>query len=95
MPKVRTPWPVAFQECRKRWGVSARRFCSAAEIAYSTFARWWAPVQWPSPDASHPPRPEGVGLGTLRMSSSAAFLRKGFMAQLLHQSASHIAAARV
>jgi len=50
MHKVRTSWPVAtrvqyivaFQECRRRWGVSARRFCSAAEIPYSTFARWWA-----------------------------------------------------
>lgn len=50
MHKVRTAWPVAtrvqyivaFEECRKRWGLSARRFCSAAEIPYSTFARWWA-----------------------------------------------------
>jgi transposase InsO family protein len=50
MHKIRTSWPVAtrvqyivaFQECRKRWGVSARRFCSAVEIPYSTFARWWA-----------------------------------------------------
>src|SRR4030043_1409573 len=42
MHKVRTSWPVATQECRKRWGVSARHFCSAAQIPYSTFARWWA-----------------------------------------------------
>ena len=51
MHKVRTPWPVAtrvqyiaaFEECRRRWpGLSARRFCSAAEIPYPTFARWWA-----------------------------------------------------
>lgn len=50
MHKVRTAWPVAtrvqyivsFEECRKRWGLSARRFCSVAEIPYSTFARWWA-----------------------------------------------------
>ena len=50
MHKVRTAWPiatrvqylVAYEECRRRWGVSARRFCSAAEIPYSTFARWWA-----------------------------------------------------
>ena len=50
MHKVRTPWPVAtrvqyvvaYEECRKRWGLSSRRFCQAAEIPYSTFARWWA-----------------------------------------------------
>lgn len=50
MHNVRTPWPVAtrvqyivaFEECRRRWGLSARRFCSAAEVPYSTFARWWA-----------------------------------------------------
>ena len=50
MHKIRTPWPVAtrvqyivsFEECQRRWGVSARSFCSAAEIPYSTFARWWA-----------------------------------------------------
>ena len=51
MHKVRTPWPVAtrvqyivaFQECRRRWlGLSARRFCSVAEVPYPTFARWWA-----------------------------------------------------
>jgi len=50
MHKVRTSWPVAtkvqyivaFEECRRRWGLSARRFCSGAEIPYSTFARWWA-----------------------------------------------------
>ena len=50
MHKVRTSWPVAtrveyivaFEECRKRWGLSARRFCSATDIPYSTFARWWA-----------------------------------------------------
>jgi transposase InsO family protein len=48
--KIRTPWPVAtrvqyivaYEECRSRWGVSARSFCSVAEIPYSTFARWWA-----------------------------------------------------
>jgi len=50
MHKVRTSWPVAtrvqyivaFEECQKRWGVSARRFCSGTHIPYSTFARWWA-----------------------------------------------------
>jgi len=51
MHKVRTPWPVAtrvqyivaFQECRHRWPrLSARRFCSVAEVPYPTFARWWA-----------------------------------------------------
>ena len=51
MHKVRTSWPaatrvgyiVSFEECRRRWpGLSARRFCSVAEIPYSTFARWWA-----------------------------------------------------
>ena len=50
MHKVRTPWPaatrvgyiVSFEECRRRWRVSARHFCSATEIPYSTFARWWA-----------------------------------------------------
>ena len=54
MHKLRTPWPVAtrvqcivaFEECRRRWpGLSARRFCSAAEIPYPTFARWWARFQ--------------------------------------------------
>ena len=51
MHKVRIPWPTAtrvgyivpFEECRRRWpGLSARRFCSVAEIPYATFARWWA-----------------------------------------------------
>jgi len=50
MHKVRTPWPaatrvqyiVAFEECQRRWQVSARRFCAAGEIPYPTFARWWA-----------------------------------------------------
>jgi len=50
MHKVRTPWPtetrvgyiVSFEECRRRWGVSARQFCSVAGVPYSTFARWWA-----------------------------------------------------
>ena len=50
MHKVRTPWLketrvgyiVSFEECQRRWGVSARRFCATAEIPYSTFARWWA-----------------------------------------------------
>lgn len=50
MHKVRTPWPaatrvqyvVAFEECQRRWQVSARRFCAAAEVPYPTFARWWA-----------------------------------------------------
>ena len=50
MHKVRTPWPVAtrvqyivaFQECQRRWGLSARRFCAVAEVPYPTFARWWA-----------------------------------------------------
>jgi len=53
MHKVRTPWPaatrvgyiVSFEECHRRWRVSARHFCSAAEIPYSTFARWWASWQ--------------------------------------------------
>jgi len=50
MHKVRTAWPVAtrvqyivaFQECQRRWGLSARRFCFVADVPYSTFARWWA-----------------------------------------------------
>lgn len=50
MHKVRTAWPVAtrvqhiaaFEECRRRWGLSARQFCTVAEIPCSTFARWWA-----------------------------------------------------
>ena len=50
MHRVRTPWPVAtrvqyivaFQECQRRWGLSARRFCAVAEVPYPTFARWWA-----------------------------------------------------
>lgn len=50
MHKVRTPWPiatrvqyiVAFAECQRKWGLSARRFCQAAEVPYPTFARWWA-----------------------------------------------------
>lgn len=50
MHKVRTAWPVAtrvqyiaaFEECRRRWGLSARQFCTVAEIPYSTFARWWS-----------------------------------------------------
>ncbi len=51
MHKIRTPWPVAtrvqyivaFEECRRRWpGLSARRFCSVAEVPYPTFACWWA-----------------------------------------------------
>jgi hypothetical protein len=52
MHRVRTPWPVAtrvqyivaFQECQRRWGLSARRFCAVAEVPYPTFARWW--VLW-------------------------------------------------
>jgi len=50
MRKHRTAWPVAtrvqyivaYEECQRRWGISARRFCRVAEIPYSTFARWWA-----------------------------------------------------
>ena len=50
MHKVRTAWPVAtrvqylvsYEHCFKKWGLSARRFCTAAEVPYSTFARWWA-----------------------------------------------------
>lgn len=50
MHNVRTSWPeatrasyvVAYEECRRRWGVSGRRFCRAIEVPYSTFARWWA-----------------------------------------------------
>ena len=53
MHEVRTAWPVAtrvqyivaYEECRRRWSVSARRFCQVAEIPYSTFARWWAAWQ--------------------------------------------------
>jgi hypothetical protein len=49
MHKVRTPWPVAtrvqyivaFEECRRRWPrLSARCFCSVAEVPYPTFVRW-------------------------------------------------------
>lgn len=68
MHKVGTAWPlatrvqyvVAYQECRRRWGVSGRRFCQEAEIPYSTFARWWA--RWRKqgkralPDRSRRPR---------------------------------------
>lgn len=50
MKKARTPWPVAtrvqyvvaYEELQKKWGLSARRFCRAAEVTYATFARWWA-----------------------------------------------------
>jgi transposase InsO family protein len=50
MHKVRTAWPVAtrvqyiaaYEECGRRWRLSARQFCTVAEIPYSTFARWWA-----------------------------------------------------
>lgn len=50
MHKVRTAWPaatrvqyvVAYEDCRRRWGLSARQFCSVAEVPYSTFAHWWA-----------------------------------------------------
>jgi len=50
MKKARTPWPVAtrvqyvvaYEYVQKKWGLSARRFCAAAEVPYSTFARWWA-----------------------------------------------------
>ena len=51
MHKIRTAWPVAtrvqyivaFEECRRRWpSLSARRFCSVAEVPYPTFSRWWA-----------------------------------------------------
>src|SRR5438128_2365852 len=52
MHNVRTPWPVAtrvqyivaYEECWRRWQLSARRFCQAAEVPYSTFARWW--LRW-------------------------------------------------
>jgi transposase InsO family protein len=49
--KIGTRWPVAtrvqyivaFEECCRKWpGLSARRFCSAAEVPYPTYARWWA-----------------------------------------------------
>jgi len=47
MHNVRTAWPVAtrvqyivaYEECLRRWQLSARRFCQAAEVPYSTFAR--------------------------------------------------------
>src|SRR3972149_6022653 len=63
MHKVRTPWPtatrvgyiVSFEECRRRWRVSARHFCSATEIPYSTFARWWA--RWQRGGNQGPPAP--------------------------------------
>jgi len=50
MHKVGTAWPVAtrvqyiaaYEECWRRWRLSARQFCTVAEIPYSTFARWWA-----------------------------------------------------
>ena len=50
MHKLGTPWPAAtrvqyvvgYEECRRRWGLSARRFCRVAEVPYPTFARWWA-----------------------------------------------------
>jgi transposase InsO family protein len=69
MHKVRTPWPaatrvqyiVAFEECQRRWQVSARRFCAATEIPYSTFARWWARWQDEGKRAllDRPRRPRG------------------------------------
>jgi transposase len=50
MHKVGGPWPaattaayvVAYEVCRQRWGLSARRFCRATEVPYPTFTRWWA-----------------------------------------------------
>ena len=51
MHKTRTPWPVqtraahiaAFEYARHQYrGLSARSFCQAAGIPYSTFSRWWA-----------------------------------------------------
>lgn len=50
MKKARTPWPVAtrvqyvvaYEYVQKKWGLSARRFCEAAEVPYKTFIRWWA-----------------------------------------------------
>jgi transposase InsO family protein len=54
MHQARTTWPVttrvssvvAFEELRRQHpGLSARRFCAATEVPYSTFARWWAQFQ--------------------------------------------------
>lgn len=54
MHQARTSWPVttrvsyvvAFEHLRKEHpGLSARRFCAATEVPYSTFARWWARFQ--------------------------------------------------
>jgi transposase InsO family protein len=50
MKKARTPWPVAtrvqyvvgYEYVQKKWGLSARQFCRAAEVPYPTFARWWS-----------------------------------------------------
>ena len=51
MHQARTAWPVttrvshvvAFEELRRQHpSLSARRFCAAAAVPYSTFARWWA-----------------------------------------------------
>lgn len=69
MHKIRTAWPaatrvqyiVAFEECQRRWQVSARQFCAAGEIPYSTFARWWARWQGEGKRAllDRPRRPRG------------------------------------
>jgi transposase InsO family protein len=54
MHQARTSWPVAtrvsyvvaFEELRRQHpSLSARRFCAATEVPYSTFARWWARFQ--------------------------------------------------
>jgi transposase InsO family protein len=52
MKKARTPWPVAtrvqyvvaYEYVQNKWGLSARRFCEAAEVPYKTFIRWW--LEW-------------------------------------------------
>jgi transposase len=54
MHQARTSWPVttrvsyvvAFEELRRQHpSLSARRFCAATEVPYSTFARWWGRFQ--------------------------------------------------
>ncbi|MCJ7511002.1 MAG: hypothetical protein MUP14_08990, partial [Dehalococcoidia bacterium] len=51
MHKARTPWLIqtraayiaSFEYARRRYpGLSARSFCEAANVPYSTFSRWWA-----------------------------------------------------
>ncbi len=69
MHQARTSWPVttrvsyvvAFEELRRQHpGLSARRFCAASEVPYSTVARWWARFQQQGPPArtDHSRRPK-------------------------------------